>query len=204
MTRPEGDAADTASMAAPAADDEASGLAALLARAGAGAGPRPVERWNPPDCGAIDMRIARDGTWFHEGRPIRRQALAALFASILRRDEDGTFWLVTPVEKVRIVVEDAPLAAVEVHAEGEGPAARLTFRTGFGDVVEAGEDHPLRFAVEAETGGFKPYILARGRLEALATRAVAMELADRLEPGPGGTGLGLWGGGTFFPLPDGL
>lgn len=190
-------------------------LAALLERAGGGgAVPRPVERWHPAHCGILDMRIARDGTWFHEGRPIARPALVALFASILRREADGAFVLVTPAEKMTIAVEDAPFVAVELHVAGQGRDRRLTLRTNVGDVVVAGPDHPLRFAEEAETGGLKPYIRVRGGLEALASRAVAMELAalalaDEGQEAPGqqeapdGAGCtGVWSDGVFFALPQ--
>ena len=105
-----------------------------------------MERWNPPYCGEIDIRIAADGTWFYRGSAIGREALVRLFASILRREPDGRHVLVTPVEKVGITVEDAPFMAVEVVAEGEGGERRLTFRTNVGDIVAAGREHPLRFA----------------------------------------------------------
>ncbi len=176
------------------------GLSALLVRAGDPAAPRPVERWNPAYCGEIDMRIAADGTWFYRGGPIGREALVRLFASILRREEDGRHVLVTPVEKVGIGVEDAPFLAVEMFAEGAGEAQTLTFRTNVGDVVAAGPQHPLRFAVEPETGGLKPYVLVRGRLEALLTRPLAHELVNAAEERNGR--LGVWSGGAFFAVPE--
>jgi hypothetical protein len=176
------------------------GLTALLARAGAGNGRKPpVERWNPPFCGDLDMRIAVDGTWHYMGSPIGREALVRLFASVLRRDEDGAHYLVTPVEKVRIRVDDAPFLAVELHAEGESAAQRLTLRTSVGDVVTAGPEHPLRFVVEPETGGLKPYVLVRGRLEALLSRPLLYELAALFDVRNGETGV--WSEGTFFALP---
>lgn len=157
--------------------DEA-GLQALVARAArAGKGTPPVERWNPPFCGDLDMEIRRDGTWFYLGTPIGRQALVELFASVLRKDADGRTYLVTPVEKIGIRVEDAPFLAVEVDASMRAGVQVLTFRTNVGDVIEAGPENPLRFAEEGETGGLKPYLLVRGRLEALVTRAVTYELA---------------------------
>ena len=157
---------------------DAGGLEALIARAASGGrGPAPVDKWNPPDCGAIDMEIRRDGTWFYMGTPIGREALVRLFASVLRKDDDGQTYLVTPVEKVQIRVEDAPFVAVEVVASGEGDAQVLTFRTNVGDVVEAGPEHPLRFEDEDGTGGMKPYLHVRGRLEALVNRAMMHELA---------------------------
>ena len=152
-------------------------LAALIARAQrAGKGVPPVDKWNPPFCGDLDMEIRADGTWFYLGTPIGRMPLVRLFSSVLRKDEDGKTYLVTPVEKVGIRVEDAPFLAVEMHVEGEGDSQRITFRTNVGDVVEADPDHPIRFADEDETGGLKPYVLVRGRLEALLTRPVLYEL----------------------------
>ena len=163
--KPEDAAADTA------------GLEALVARAArAGKGAPPVEKWNPPFCGDLDMEIRGDGTWFYLGTPIGRAALVQLFSSVLRKDEDGRTYLVTPVEKIGIRVEDAPFVGVEVDASRRGGEQVLTFRTNVGDVVEAGPENPLRFAIEAETGGLKPYLLVRGRLEALVNRAVTYEL----------------------------
>ena len=160
------------------ASDQA-GLEALIARAArAGKGLPPVERWNPEFCGDLDMEIRRDGTWFYLGTPIGRMPLVQLFSTVLRKDEDGRTYLVTPVEKVGIRVEDAHFVAVEVNASGSGADQVLTFRTNVGDVVEAGPDHPLRFVDEAETDGVKPYLLVRGRLEALVARAVMYELIE--------------------------
>jgi len=156
---------------------EAAQLSALIARAArAGKGAAPVERWNPPFCGDIDMEIKADGTWFYLGTPIGRMPLVQLFSSVLRKDEDGKTYLVTPVEKVGIRVEDAPFLAVEMAVTGEGPDQALTFRTNVGDVVEAGPDHPIRFMEEPATGGTKPYLHVRGRLEALVARPVMYEL----------------------------
>jgi uncharacterized protein len=177
-----------------------SGLSALLARAGDPLQSRPVERWNPAYCGEIDMRIAADGTWFYRGSPIGREALVRLFASILRREEDGRHVLVTPVEKVGIEVEDAPFLAVEMFCDGAGEAQTLTFRTNVGDVAAAGPQQPLRFAVEPGTCGLKPYVAVRGRLEALLTRPLAHELVNVAEERDGR--LGVWSGGAFFPIPD--
>lgn len=158
---------------------DAAGLEALIARATrAGKGLPPVERWNPPFCGDLDMEIKRDGTWFYLGTPIGRMPMVQLFSSVLRKDEDGRTYLVTPVEKVGIRVEDVPFVAVEVNASGVGEERVLTFRTNVGDVVEAGVDNPLRFVDEDETGGLKPYLLVRGRLEALVARPVMYELAE--------------------------
>lgn len=157
---------------------DAAGLEALVARAArAGKGAPPVERWNPAYCGELDMEIKRDGTWFYLGTPIGRPALVQLFSSVLRKDEDGQTYLVTPVEKIAIRVEDAPFVAVEVNQSQRDGENVLTFRTNVGDVIEAGPDNPLRFTEEVETGGLKPYLLVRGRLEALINRAVTYELA---------------------------
>ena len=145
---------------------DSAGLEALISRAArAGKGAPPVERWNPEFCGDLDMEIKRDGTWFYLGTPIGRMPLVQLFSSVLRKDEDGRTYLVTPVEKVGIRIEDAPFVAVEMDVAGEGERQVLTFRTNVGDVVEAGPDHPLRFVDEEETGGLKPYLHVRGRLE---------------------------------------
>jgi hypothetical protein len=161
---------------------EAGGLAALISRAArADKGAAPVERWNPAFCGDIDMEIKADGTWFYLGTPIGRMPLVQLFSSVLRKDEDGRTYLVTPVEKVGIRIEDAPFVAVEMNVSGKGEDQVMTFRTNVGDVVEAGPDHPLRFVDEDETGGLKPYLLVRGRLDALVARSVMYELAEHGE-----------------------
>ena len=159
--------------------NDAAGLAALIARAGAETGGRglpPVERWNPPFCGDIDMEIRADGTWFYLGTPIGRPPLVRLFSTVLRKDENGKTYLVTPVEKVGIRVVDAPFLAVEMNGSGEGDERVLTFRTNVGDVVAAGPDHPLRFVISGENSELKPYLLVRGRLEALVSRAVMYDL----------------------------
>jgi len=157
----------------------------------------PVERWNPTHCGASDMRIARDGTWFHQGSPIGRAAMVRLFSTILRREPDGRHVLVTPVEKLDIEVEDAPFLAVEVKSEGEGPRRSLAFRLNTGDVVLAGAEHFLRFAEAAD--GPHPYLHVRGGLEALVARPVYYELAE-FALAEGAEPPGLWSGGLFFPL----
>ncbi|WP_421591988.1 DUF1285 domain-containing protein [Shinella sp. M27] len=160
---------------------DAAGLAALISRASAETGGRglpPVERWNPPFCGDIDMEIRADGTWFYLGTPIGRAPLVRLFSTVLRKDEDGRTYLVTPVEKVGIRIVDAPFLAVEMNVSGEGTDRKLTFRTNVGDVVEAGADHPLRFVISGENNQLKPYLLVRGRLEALVSRAVMYDLVE--------------------------
>lgn len=161
---------------------DATALSALISRATrAGKGLPPVDRWNPEFCHDIDMEIRADGTWYYLGTPIGRRALVELFSSVLRRDADGRTYLVTPVEKVGIRVADAPFVAVEVNVSGAGATQVVTFRTNVGDLVEAGPGHPLRFVDEAGTGGLKPYVLVRGRLEALVSRPVMYELVGHGE-----------------------
>ncbi|HXV30898.1 MAG TPA: DUF1285 domain-containing protein [Sinorhizobium sp.] len=162
---------------------DAAGLAALIARAagqtgGEARGLPPVERWNPPFCGDIDMEIRSDGTWFYMGTPIGRQPLVRLFSTVLRKEEDGKTYLVTPVEKVGIRVADAPFIAVEMSVTMRDDAAVLTFRTNVGDVVEVGSDHPLRFVVHGENHELKPYLHVRGRLEALVSRPVMYDIVE--------------------------
>ncbi|WP_029625175.1 DUF1285 domain-containing protein [Sphingomonas sp. PAMC 26605] len=157
----------------------------------------PVERWNPTHCGDSEMRIARDGTWFHQGSPIGRQAMVRLFSTILRRESDGSYVLVTPVEKLDIEVEDAPFVAVELKASGEGPTAMLTFRLNTGDLVTADAEHALRF--EPGEDGPRPYLHVRGGLDAVVARSVYYELAQRAIDG-GDTPPGVWSAGAFFAL----
>ena len=187
------------------------GLEALLrAAAESGeAGTRPVEKWNPPYCGSIGMSIRRDGTWTYQGSPIGRIALVKLFASILRQDEDGKTYLVTPAEKVDVDVEDAPFLAVEMAVSGDGHNQTLTFRTNVDDVVAVGNEHPLRFETTGPDNGLKPYVRVRGRLEALCTRAVYMELVSLAEAKAGagddvaGDDVGVWSGGVWWKLAPG-
>jgi hypothetical protein len=161
---------------------DAAGLSALISRAArAGKGLPPVERWNPEFCGDLDMEIRADGTWFYLGTPIGRMPLVQLFSTVLRKDADGKTYLVTPVERVGIRVVDAPFVAVEMNVSGQGESRVITFRTNVGDVVEAGPEHPLRFVDEPDTGGLKPYVLVRGRLEALVARPVMYELVEHGE-----------------------
>lgn len=157
----------------------------------------PVEQWNPTHCGASDMRIARDGTWFHQDSPIGREAMVRLFSTILRREPDGSFVLVTPVEKLDIDVVDAPFVAVEMKAEGSGRDTRLAFRLNTGDLVTAGPEHCLRFT--AGEDGPRPYLHVRSGLEALVARPVYYELAE-LAMSEGGGEPGVWSDGAFFPL----
>ncbi len=155
------------------------GLDAIAGAAGAAArkGPPPVHLWNPPFCGDLDMRIAADGTWHYLKTPIGRPALVKLFASVLKREGDKYF-LVTPVEKCGIVVEDAPFLAVELKVD-EGPGGKLLhFRTNVDDWVACGPDHALRFEPERETGGLKPYLLVRRNLWARVKRALFYDLVE--------------------------
>ena len=149
----------------------------------------PVEQWNPPHCGHSAMRIARDGSWFHEGGRIGRPAMVRLFSTTLRREPNGGFVLVTPAEKLDIDVEDAPFVAVELKTEGEREKRSLAFRLNTGDVVVAGPEHRLRFE-------------ERGGLEALVARSVYYELAE-IALAEGAETPGVWSGGAFFPLDPG-
>jgi uncharacterized protein len=160
----------------------------------------PVEEWNPPFCGDIDMRIARDGTWFYCGTPIARPALVRLFSTILRKDPVG-YVLVTPVEKVGIEVEDAPFLAVEMVVTWPQPEQVLRFSTNVGDVVEVGAKHPIRFETAA-SGGMKPYIHVRGDLWALVTRALSLDLVElgEIREHEGTRRFGVSSEGVFFAM----
>lgn len=161
-------------------------------------GERPVERWNPDYCGEMDLIIKADGSWWHEGSRITRKGLVELFASVLRKDEDGRTYLVTPVEKLGIQVERAPFIAIRVDATGAGESQRLFFTTNLDETVESGPDHPIRVETDPETMEPDPYVRVRGRLEAAINRPVFYELVE-LAVEHDGT-LGVWAGGTFFPL----
>ncbi|MEZ2219881.1 DUF1285 domain-containing protein [Rhizobium sp. RCC_161_2] len=162
---------------------DAASLAALISRAAGDSGGRkkglpPVDQWNPPFCGDIDMEIRADGTWFYMGTPIGRAPLVRLFSTVLRKDADEKTYLVTPVEKVGIRVVDAPFVAVEMSVTERDGKRLLTFRTNVGDVVEAGREHPIRFVIRGDNDELKPYLHVRGRLEALVTRAVMYDLVE--------------------------
>ena len=155
----------------------------------------PVEKWNPPFCGDLDMEIRRDGTWFYQGTPIGRKRLVKLFASILIR-EDDKYFLVTPVEKVGIKVEDAPFVAIDFEASGEGRDQVLTFQTNLEDIAVAGPDLPIRFVRDADTEQPSPYVRIRRNLEALIDRKSFYRL---IELGVHYEGwFGVWSGGHFF------
>lgn len=169
--------------------------------AGEGTGPRPVDAWNPPYCGDIGLKIRGDGVWLYQGSPIGRIALVKLFASILRKDADGKTYLVTPAEKVDCHVEDAAFLAVDMAVTGKGAAQVMTFRTNVDDVVTVDPAHPLRFERQEASGGLKPYVLVRGRLEALVTRAVYADLVALAVPREaGGATLGLWSGCVWWDM----
>jgi hypothetical protein len=157
----------------------------------------------PIDCGDLDMRIARDGTWYYRGSPIGRPPLVKLFASVLRREADGGYWLVTPAERGRIAVEDAPFVAVELTVLGEGRDQQLIFRTNLDDIVAAGPDHPIRVET-ALSGEPAPYILVRGALEARISRPVFYELVELAvdEKIAEEKQFGVWSSGAFFCLGD--
>jgi hypothetical protein len=173
------------------------GIAASARAAAKARGLPPVHLWNPPFCGDLDIRIARDGTWFYLGTPIGRPELVRLFSTILRK-EGEKYFLVTPVEKVGITVDDAPFVAVDFEAEGEGQARSLRFETNVGDHVTAGPRHPIRVERDPETGEPAPYVMVRAGLEALIDRKSFYRL---VEIGARHEGwFGLWSGGEFFPI----
>lgn len=157
----------------------------------------PVDKWNPERCGHSGMRIARDGTWFHEGAPIGRPAMVRLFSTVLRREEDGRHVLVTPVEKLEIDVESTAFRAVELRSEGEGKGRHIALRLDSGDAVILGPTHPLSVVDGAQ--GPSPRILVRHGLEAELTRPVYYELAE-IALAEGNDPAGVWSGGMFFAL----
>jgi hypothetical protein len=183
------------------APDVLRGLAEAQAE-GAGRKLPPVDKWNPAYCGEIDMRIARDGTWFYLGTPIGRPALVRLFSTILRGEADGSYVLVTPVERVGLQVEDVPFIAVRVDAEGTGHDQRLRFLTNVGDEVVAGPEHPMRVSYRGADEP-QPYVHVRGRLDARLSRPVFYELVGMAEEriqSDGRRELGVWSSGEFFSL----
>ncbi|MDZ4843879.1 MAG: DUF1285 domain-containing protein [Hyphomicrobium aestuarii] len=211
-TKPIGEP-DLSASSTPSALDaiaHAADQAASAPRSGGGIrGPAPVHLWDPPYCGDIGLEIRVDGSWWYKGSIIGRPAMVGLFASVLRKDADGQTYLVTPVEKILVQVADAPFLGVDLTAAGCGESQTLTLSTNLGDSVVIGTKHPLRFELEAGTGGLKPYVLIRGRLEARLTRAMTHELMQvalsasgavaSLESGQ--SALGAWSGGIFWPVP---
>jgi hypothetical protein len=175
------------------------GLDGVIAAAKAqapGRGLPPVHLWNPPNCGEIDIVIRKDGVWFHEGTPIGREALVRLFSTVLRKDPDGIY-LVTPVEKLRITVDDAPFIATRVDRDGEA----LRFQTNVGDEVTAGPEHALRVEIGPD-GEPRPYLHVRAGLEALIARPVFYELVEMAQERdtPQGPTLGVTSDGAWFPV----
>lgn len=174
---------------------------AQAAKAAAKKGPPPVHLWNPEFCGDLDMRIARDGTWFYLGTPIGRMPLVKLFSSIIRKDGDDYF-LVTPVEKVGITVDDAPFVAIDFDVDGAGQDQIISFTTQVDDIAVAGPANPIRVVRDAKTGEPSPYVLIRANLEALIDRKSFYRLVDigvhsKFE---GEDWFGVWSSGQFFPI----
>ncbi|WP_380054447.1 DUF1285 domain-containing protein [Falsihalocynthiibacter sp. SS001] len=202
MTKAKSDEKIVRTPSEPSASELPNTLIAAAREAGK-KGPAPVHLWNPPFCGDLDMRIARDGTWFYLGTPIGRHALVQLFSSILRRDGDDYF-LVTPVEKVGITVDDAPFVAIDFAVEGEGEAQSITFTTHVGDTVTAGPEAPIRIDFDPDTQEPTPYVLVRANLEALIDRKSFYRLVDlgTSQDVDGKEFFGIWSQGTFFPLID--
>jgi uncharacterized protein len=174
---------------------------AAAARKSARRGPAPVHLWNPPFCGDLDMRIARDGTWFYLGTPIGRSALVKLFSSVLKK-EGERYFLVTPVEKVGITVDDAPFLALDFRVTGEGRAQAITFQTQVDEEATAGPDHPIRVVRDTETSEPSPYVMIRSGLEALIDRKSFYRLVELgcEEEVDGARQFGLWSGGMFWPF----
>lgn len=164
-------------------------------------GPPPVHLWHPPFCGDIDMRIARDGTWFYLGTPIGRPAMVKLFSQILRREGD-LYFLVTPVEKVGIVVDDAPLFAIDFDVSGAGTDQILHFVTLTGDTVAASAQDPIRIVIDPDTGEPAPYVHIRSGLEARLDRKTFYRMIDlgAHAPHKGRSWFGIWSSGAFFPI----
>jgi len=178
-------------------------LEALISRAAAAdRGLPPVDTWDPEVCGDLDMEIRSDGTWFYNGTPINRASLVRLFSTVLRKDEDGRTYLVTPVEKVAIRVEDAPFIGVEMSVTARNSEQVLTFRTNVGDLVEAGPEHPMRFEIVGENDALKPYLHVRGRLEALISRPLMYDIVELGQPETvdGVEMFCVRSGGTVFPI----
>lgn len=179
----------------------AQGIADAARAAAVSPGLPPVHLWDPPFCGDLDMRIARDGTWFYQGTPIGRPALARLFSTILKREGDR-FYLVTPVEKVGITVDDAPFVAVDFQVKAPGPEQQVIFETNMGDRVSAGPDHPIRVAYPDQSGEPAPYVTVRNGLDARIDRKSFYRLVDigSHERQGGTTWFGVRAGGGFFPF----
>ncbi|WP_367281106.1 DUF1285 domain-containing protein [Sneathiella sp.] len=162
----------------------------------------PVHLWNPDFCGDLDMRIARDGTWFYLGSPIGRKPLVKLFSGVIRLDDDEKYYLVTPIEKIGITVDDAPFVAVEMFVEGEGRERVISFRTNVDDFVIMDEEHPFRLEIDPETKEPSPYVRVRANLEALINRPVFYDLVNLAgeENIEDEARFGFWSSGQFFEL----
>ncbi|WP_107495362.1 DUF1285 domain-containing protein [Thalassobius sp. I31.1] len=182
--------------AAPSAENLASAVKAASKK-----GPPPVHLWNPDFCGDLDMRIARDGTWWYLGTPMGRKELVKLFSSIIRKDGEDYF-LVTPVEKVGITVDDAPFVAIDFETTGEGRDQVMTFVTHVDDEAVAGPENPIRVVRDPETGEPSPYVLIRANLEALIDRKSFYRLVEigAHEDLEGESWFGVWSSGQFFPI----
>tara|TARA_R110002072_G_scaffold19901_1_gene73267 strand:- start:1147 stop:1713 length:567 start_codon:yes stop_codon:yes gene_type:complete len=170
----------------------------LEAAENAGAGLPPVEKWNPENCGVMDLVIRRDGSWWHEGKRISRERLVKLFARILRKDDDGIHYLVTPVEKQAVTVESAPFVAVRVDQTERDGRPVLIFTTNLGDVTEASADNPIRVEIDEASGEPEPFVRVRGNLDALIARPVFYEMAHMAEARDGR--MGVESNGEFFVL----
>lgn len=181
--------------------DTTDGLSAIIKQIDGQKHP-PVHLWNPEFCGDLDMRIARDGTWFYLGSPIGRKALVKLFSGVIRLDDDDKYYLVTPVEKIGITVEDVPFVAVEMFVEGEGRDRIISFRTNVDDFVIMDKDHPFRLEIDPETTEPSPYVRVRTNLEALINRPVFYDLVNLAgeETIDGEARFGFWSSGQFFEL----
>ncbi len=185
----------------PAHDPGKADDLARAVKAASRKGPPPVHLWNPPYCGDLDIRIARNGMWWYLGTPIGRIELVKLFASVLKL-EDGKYYLVTPVEKIGITVDDAPFVAVDFEVRDAGPEQVLVFETNVGDFTEAGPENPIRVVRDPETGEPSPYVHVRRGLEALIDRKSYYRLVEigEVEPVDGVDWFGLRSGGRFFPI----
>ncbi|MAZ02695.1 MAG: proteophosphoglycan precursor [Sneathiella sp.] len=181
--------------------DTTNGLSAIIKQIDGQKHP-PVHLWNPEFCGDLDMRIARDGTWFYLGSPIGRKALVKLFSGVIRLDDDDKYYLVTPVEKIGITVEDVPFVAVEMFVEGEGRDRTISFRTNVDDFVIMDKDHPFRLEIDPETKEPSPYVRVRANLDALINRPVFYDLVNLAgeETIDGEARFGFWSSGQFFEL----
>ena len=194
-----GNSEKVADLSSPGAADSLAKAVSAVTRGKRG--PAPVHLWDPPYCGDLDIRISRDGMWWYLGTPIGRKELVELFASVLKL-EDGKHFLVTPVEKIGIMVDDAPFVAVDFEVHDPGPDQIITFETNVGDLSAAGRENPIRVERDAETGEPSPYVHIRRGLEALIDRKSYYRLVEIGEHAEheGGRWFGLRSGGRFFPI----